>query len=49
MGALIVAGIVSMTLDKVAKKKDIKWMKEWGMGIAVLAGMIAGPILGMFL
>ena len=49
VGALIIAGIVSMTLDKIAKKKDIKWLKEWGMGISVLAGMISGPILGMFL
>lgn len=49
VGALIVAGIVSMTVDKIAKKKNIKWLKEWGMGIAVLAGMISGPILGMFL
>lgn len=49
VGALIFAGIVSMTLDKIAKKKNIKWLKEWGMGIAVLAGMIAGPILGMIL
>ena len=49
VGALIIAGIVSMTLDKIAKKKDIKWLKEWGMGFSVLAGMIAGPILGMFL
>lgn len=49
VGALIVAGIVSMTLDKIAKKNNIKWLKEWGMGIAVLAGMISGPILGMFL
>lgn len=49
VGALIFAGIVSMTLDKIAKKKNIKWLKEWGMGIAVLSGMIAGPILGMFL
>jgi len=49
VGALIVAGIVSMTVDKIAKKKNIKWLKEWGMGISVLAGMIAGPILGMFL
>lgn len=49
VGALIVAGIVSMTLDKIAKKKNIKWLKEWGMGFSVLAGMIAGPILGMIL
>ena len=49
VGALIFAGIVSMTLDKIAKKNNIKWLKEWGMGIAVLAGMIAGPILGMIL
>ena len=49
VGALIFAGIVSMTLDKIAKKKNIKWLKEWGMGIAVLSGMIVGPILGMFL
>ena len=49
VGALIFAGIVSMTLDKIAKKKNIKWLKEWGMGISVLAGMISGPILGMFL
>ena len=49
VGALIIAGIVSMTLDKIAKKKNIKWLKEWGMGFSVLAGMIAGPILGMFL
>lgn len=49
VGALLVAGAVSMTLDKIAKKKNIKWLKEWGMGIAVLAGMISGPILGMFL
>ena len=49
VGALIVAGIVSMTLDKIAKKKNIKWLKEWGMGLSVLAGMIAGPILGMIL
>lgn len=49
VGALIVAGIVSMTVDRIAKKKNIKWLKEWGMGISVLAGMISGPILGMFL
>ena len=49
VGALLVAGAVSLTLDKIAKKKNIKWLKEWGMGIAVLAGMISGPILGMFL
>lgn len=49
VGALLFAGAVSMTLDKIAKKKNIKWLKEWGMGIAVLAGMIAGPILGMIL
>ena len=49
VGALIAAGIVSMTLDKIAKKNNIKWLKEWGMGFAVLAGMIAGPILGMIL
>jgi len=49
VGALLVAGVVSMSLDKIAKKKNIKWLKEWGMGIAVLAGMISGPILGMFL
>ena len=49
VGALLVAGVVSMTLDKIAKKKNIQWLKEWGMGFSVLAGMIAGPILGMFL
>ncbi len=49
VGALIFAGLVSMSLNKIAKKKNIKWLKEWGMGIAVLSGMIAGPILGMFL
>lgn len=49
VGALLIAGTVSMTLDKIAKKKNVKWLKEWGMGIAVLSGMIAGPILGMIL
>lgn len=49
VGALLVAGAVSMTLNKIAKKNNIKWLKEWGMGIAVLSGMISGPILGMFL
>lgn len=49
VGALLIAGAVSMTLDKIAKKKNIQWLKEWGMGFSVLAGMIAGPILSMFL
>ena len=49
VGVLIIAALVMYVLDKIAKTKNIKWLKEWSMGIAVLVGMACGPLLGMFL
>lgn len=46
--AALLAGAVVMYVIKAgaAKRASMKWMKEWAMGFAVIAGMIAGSIVG---
>lgn len=43
---MVIAAIVMFVLDRIAKKKNIQWLKEWSMGFAVLAAMACGPLLG---
>ena len=40
---------IVFVLNKVARDRDIKGLKAWSMGIAVLAAMICGPLFGMIL
>ena len=49
VAVLIISAIVMVILNQIARKKNIRWLKEWGMGITVLIGMICGSILSMFL
>ncbi|AHM57002.1 hypothetical protein EAL2_c17070 [Peptoclostridium acidaminophilum DSM 3953] len=46
--AALVAGAVVMYIIKTAaaRNESMKWMKEWAMGFAVIAGMIVGSIVG---
>lgn len=43
---MVVAAVIMFVLNKISKDKNIKWLKEWAMGIAVLAAMACGPLLG---
>lgn len=43
---MVIAAVVMFVLNKISKAKNIKWLKEWAMGIAVLAAMACGPLLG---
>lgn len=46
----MVASFIAMYVcNKIAKEKNIQWLKEWNMGIAVLAGLITGPVAHLFL
>jgi len=40
--AAIVSGLVMMGLLTVAKKKNIKWLSEWSLGIALVLGLTIG-------
>ncbi len=40
---MVVSAAVMFGLNTLAKK--VKWLKEWSMGIAVLAAMACGPLL----
>lgn len=44
LAVLIVGAAVMFALNKIAKAKDIRWLKEWSMGIAVLVAMACGPL-----
>lgn len=49
LAAMVVSAAIMFVLNKVARDRDIKWLKAWSMGIAVLAAMICGPLFGMIL
>lgn len=49
LAVMIISAIVMFALNKISKAKNIRWLKEWAMGIAVLVAMVCGPILGKFL
>lgn len=42
--AAIAGGIIMVILSPLADKKDIKWLKEWGLAIALFGGMIVAVI-----
>jgi len=46
--AAVIAGAAVMYAIRVmsARNASMKWMKEWAMGFAVIAGMLAGSIVG---
>lgn len=45
--AVMVAGAVVMfVLNRIARARNIGWLKAWSMGIAVLAAMTLGPLFG---
>ena len=39
------AAVVMLGLNKIAKKNNTGWLKQWAMGIAVLCAMIVGGIM----
>lgn len=43
--ATIVGCVVMMGLSKIAKDKNIQWIKEWALSISMFSGMIIGTIL----
>ncbi len=43
--AAIAGGLIMLILSPLADKKNIKWLKEWGMTIALFGGMILAVIL----
>lgn len=46
VAVMCVAAAVMYLLNAISKKKNIKWLKEWAMGLAVLAAMLCGPVFG---
>ena len=49
LAVMVMAALVMFVLNKIAKSRDIKWLKAWSMGIAVLVAMACGPLFGMIL
>lgn len=44
VAVMAVAAGLMFLLDKLAKDKDIKWLKEWSMGISILVALFTGPL-----
>lgn len=42
--AAIAGGLIMLVLSPLADKKEIKWLKEWAMAIALFGGMIVAVI-----
>lgn len=42
--AAVVALVIMVLIMTYAEKKDIRWLKEWALGISMVAGMIGGSI-----
>ena len=42
--ATIFAGITMVIITLYNKKKNIQWLKEWGISIAMVIGMVAGSV-----
>lgn len=49
LAVLVVGAVVMFALNKIAKARNIRWLKEWSMGIAVLAAMACGPLFAAVL
>ena len=49
LAVMIVSAVMMFVLNKISKEKNIQWLKEWAMGLAVLISMLAGPLFGMIL
>lgn len=47
LAVLVVAAAAMFILNRIAQAKNIRWLKEWSMGFAVLIGMAFGPLFGM--
>ncbi len=43
--ACVSGGLIMLILSPLADKKDIKWLKEWVLAIALFGGMIIAAIL----
>lgn len=43
--AAIAGGLIMVIVSPLADKKNIKWLKEWGMAIALFGGMIIASIV----
>lgn len=43
--AAIVGGVIMLLLAPVADKKEIKWLKEWSLTIALFGGMIVAALV----
>lgn len=43
--AAVAGGLIMVILSPLADKKNIKWLKEWAMAIALFGGMIVAAIL----
>ncbi|MGL5753933.1 MAG: DUF5058 family protein [Paraclostridium sp.] len=43
--ATIIGCVVMMGLSKIAKDKNIQWIKEWALSISMFSGMIIGTVL----
>lgn len=44
VAVMALAAILMYLLDKLSKAKNITWLKEWSMGIAVLVALFCGPL-----
>lgn len=49
LAVLIVGALIMFGLNRIAQVRNIKWLKEWSMGIAVLAAMACGPLFAAIL
>lgn len=49
VAVMVMAAVLMLLLDKLAKSKNITWLKEWSMGIAVLAALFTGPLFAQIL
>ncbi|WP_353094789.1 DUF5058 family protein [Tissierella praeacuta] len=43
--AAIVGGIIMLILSPISEKKNIKWLKEWALTIALFGGMIVAALI----
>jgi hypothetical protein len=43
--AALAGGLIMAVIEPMAKKGDIKWLKEWGLAIALFGGMIIAAVV----
>lgn len=44
--ALLVAAAAMYLFSRLGRRESMSWLREWGLGIAIVVGMIAGAIAG---